>query len=169
LTHADPQTRLHLTPERLLVRTTITTCSTASSSSAASSGRTRRAETRLGSGRSRRGCRNTRMIAATRRRARMRWQILRRRGNGKKTAPVRARVCAVGGGNTSPGDRRLERTPISDDLAMRGTNKFSFILPSSWQPCDMRPAVGRRWRSSWRRGSASRDLRLPVADAFQGF
>jgi hypothetical protein len=56
--------------------------------------------------------------------------ISRRRGSAiiKKTAPVRTRVCAVGGGFQRPtGSWETHTTAISNNLANCGTNKFLFM------------------------------------------
>jgi hypothetical protein len=61
-------------------RTTITTCSTATAASGGLCSRRKRPMASRGSRRSRRACRNTHMIGATRRAASRRWQISRRGG-----------------------------------------------------------------------------------------
>jgi hypothetical protein len=48
--------------------------------------------------------------------------------NNKKTAPVRTRVCEVGGGFQRPtGSWETHTTAISNNLANCGTSKFLFM------------------------------------------
>jgi hypothetical protein len=101
-------------------RTTTMTYSTATGTSAASCGRTRRHQIAAGSGPSQRGCRKAPMIAVIRRRARMRWQISRWRGNARPlTSPLLDCI------NQCVGRKRFVQICVAACF-----NRFDLILPN---------------------------------------